>query len=83
MGIVFGLIGWHHTRLHRRDLEERTIASADRISDTIKRSAQCSVLHNQREEIFHTINSVGSQPGIARIRVTNEQGRICFSTLQA
>jgi two-component system, NtrC family, sensor kinase len=80
MGIVFGLIGWQHTLLHRRDLEERTFASTDRISETIKRSARYSMLSNHRDEVYHIITTIGAQPGIGRIRIYNEQGRISFST---
>ncbi len=80
LGIVFGLIGWQHTRLHRRDLEERTFASTERISETIKRSARYSMLNNHRDEVYHIITTIGAQPGIGRIRIYNEQGRISFST---
>ncbi len=80
LGIVFGLIGWEHTRLHRRDLEERTFASTDRISETIKRSARYSMLSNHKDEVYHIITTIGAQPGIGRIRIYNEQGRISFST---
>ena len=69
-----------HTRLHRRDLEERTFAAADRISETIKRSARYSMLNNHRDEVYHIITTIGAQPGIGRIRIYNEQGRISFST---
>jgi two-component system, NtrC family, sensor kinase len=80
LSVVFGLIGWQHTVLHRRDLEERTFASTDRISETIKRSARYSMLHNHRDEVYHIITTIGAQPGIGRIRIYNEQGRISFST---
>ncbi len=80
LGLVFGLIGWQHTLLHRRDLEERTFASTERISETIKRSARYSMLNNHRDEVYHIITTIGAQPGIGRIRIYNEQGRISFST---
>ena len=80
LGIVFGWIGWQHTRLHRRDLEERTFASVDRVSETIKRSARYSMLSNHKDEVYHIITTIGAQPGIGRIRIYNEQGRISFST---
>ena len=80
LGIVFALIGWQHTRLHRRDLEERTFAATDRVSETIKRSARYSMLNNHRDEVYHIISTIGTQPGIGRIRIYNEQGRISFST---
>ncbi|HEV8119001.1 MAG TPA: ATP-binding protein [Thermoanaerobaculia bacterium] len=80
LGTVFGWIGWRHTRVHRRDLEERTFQSVDRISETIKRSARYSMLNNHRDEVYHIINTIGTQPGIGRIRIYNEQGKISFST---
>ena len=50
------------------------------ISETIKRSARYSMLSNHKDEVYHIITTIGAQPGIGRIRIYNEQGRISFST---
>src|SRR5512134_3700756 len=78
--IVFAVLGWQTVQLHRRHLEEMTFASADRISDTIKRSMRYSMMRNHRDEVYHIITTLGTEPGIGKIRIFNEEGRIRFST---
>lgn len=55
-------------------------ATAQRVSDIIKRSTQYSMLLNRREDIYHIINTVGSEPGIDAIRIYNKKGDISYST---
>jgi two-component system NtrC family sensor kinase len=38
------------------------------------------MLRNQREEVFHIINTIGHEPRISRIRIFNNEGQITFST---
>jgi two-component system NtrC family sensor kinase len=80
MVLLFGLLGFLNLRLHRQSLEEMVFTSADRISDLIRRSIRYSMLRDQREEVFQIINTIGSQPGISKIRIFNKEGKITFST---
>ncbi len=80
MAIVFLILGYQIVQLHRKNLEEITIASADRISDTIKRSTRYSMLKNHRDELYHIITTIGAEPGISKIRIFNQEGKISFST---
>jgi two-component system, NtrC family, sensor kinase len=80
MVITFLILGYQIVQLHRRHLEEMTFASADRISDTIKRSTRYSMLQNHRDELYHTIKTIGAEPGINKIRIFNQEGKISFST---
>jgi len=77
---VFLVLGWQTVQLHRRHLEEMTFASADRISDTIKRSTRYSMMRNHRDEVYQIITTLGTEPGIGKIRIFNEEGKIRFST---
>ena len=54
---------------------------AMRTSDLIKRSTHYSMLENRREDIYQTINTLGSEPGIEAIRIYNKKGEITFSTI--
>lgn len=63
-------------------LERISIASALRISDVVKRSTHYSMLLNRREDIYHIINTLGSEPGIGGIRIYNKKGEISFSTTE-
>src|SRR4051812_3027165 len=80
MVIIFSLLGYGALHLHRRHLENSTLAAAERLSDTLKRSAQYSMLHNDREGLHQLINTVGREPGIIRIRIINKEGIVNYST---
>ncbi len=80
LGLVFGFFGYQLVELHRRDLEQVTFEAADRISDSIKHSILYSMQLKDREHIYHTIKSVSREPGINKIRIFNEVGRISYST---
>lgn len=56
------------------------VGTAARLSDVIKRSTHYSMLLNRREDIYHTIRTIGNEPGIEGIRIYNKQGVVSFST---
>ena len=80
MTLAIGLLGYLNIRLHRRHLEQSTLASADRVSNVIKQNATYYMLRNEREGLYHLIHDVASGPGISRIRIFNQEGRISFSS---
>lgn len=80
MALLFSIYGYWNLRLWRQSQEEIIFQSADRISDTIRRSIRYSMLRNQHEEVFHIINTIGHESGISRIRIFNREGKISFST---
>src|ERR1019366_654153 len=80
MAVLFGLYGYWNLRLWRQSQQEMIFQSADRISDTIRCSIRYSMLRNEREEVFHIINTIGHENGISRIRIFNKEGQISFST---
>jgi two-component system, NtrC family, sensor kinase len=80
MVVVFVVLGYQIVQLHKRHLEDMTIASAERISETIKRSTHYYMLTNHRDAVYRTITTIGAQPTISKIRIFNKEGRISFST---
>ena len=78
--VVFLSFGFWNLHLQRKYSEELVLQSADRISDLILRSTRYQMLRNDREALYETINTIGREPGIRRIRIFNEEGRISFST---
>ncbi|MFZ1080948.1 MAG: ATP-binding protein [Candidatus Kryptoniota bacterium] len=52
-----------------------------RTSNLIKRSTRYSMMENRREDIYQTINTLGSEPGIEAIRIYNKKGEVSFSTV--
>jgi two-component system NtrC family sensor kinase len=80
LGLMFVLFGYLNLRLQRQHAQEIVLQSADRISDLIQRSTRYQMMRNDREALYHVISTIGSEPGIRRIRIFNEEGRISFST---
>jgi len=80
MAVVFAVLGYVSIRLQRQQLEQSTLASAERVSDVIKQSASYYMLRNQRDGLYHTILDIANEPGMVRIRIFNKEGRISFSS---
>jgi len=80
MVCFFGMLGYLNIRLYRQQLEKSTLTSADRMSDVIKRNASYYMLRNEREGLYHLIREIGNEPGVTRIRIFNQEGRISFSS---
>ena len=80
MALLFSIYGYWNLRLWRQSQQEAGFQSADNISETIRRSIRYSMLRNEREEVFHIINTIGHENGISRIRIFNKEGKISFST---
>jgi len=80
MTVVFGLLGYFNIRLHREHLEQSTLASAERVSDVIKRSTTYYMLRNDREGLYHVMHTIGDEPGMERLRIFDQQGQISYST---
>ncbi len=80
MLVIFGLLGYVNIQLHRKHLEAATLNAAERVSDTIKRSTSYHMLRNDRESIYETIRTIGTEPGIVRLRILDKEGRISYSS---
>jgi two-component system, NtrC family, sensor kinase len=80
MLVIFALLAYLNIRLHRRDLEVARLASAESISDVIRRSTTYYMLRNDRQGFYHTIQTIADQPGMVRIRILDQDGRICCSS---
>lgn len=78
--IIFALLGYAALHLHRQHLENSTLTAAEGLNDTLKRSAEYSMMHNDREGLHQLINTVGRDPGIVRIRIMDKVGVINYST---
>lgn len=83
MVIIFALLGYVNVRLHRQHLEQNTLAAAERISDVIKQGTTDYMLRNDREGLYRSINTMASEPGIEKIRIFDQEGRITYTTSSA
>ncbi|MGA7767279.1 MAG: ATP-binding protein [Candidatus Sulfotelmatobacter sp.] len=80
MVVIFGLLGYLNVRLHRQHLEQNTLLSAERVSDVIKHSTTEYMLRNDREGLYHSIQTMAAEPGIEKIRIFDQEGRITYTT---
>lgn len=80
MVAIFALLGYATIRLHRQHLEATTLQAAERVSDLIKRSTSYSMLRNDREGLYHMMTTIAGEPGVVRVRIFDQQGKISYST---
>jgi two-component system, NtrC family, sensor kinase len=80
MALVFGVLGYLNIKIQKQHLERNTLESAERISNVIKRNASYYMMRNERDGLYHMISDIGSEPGIVRIRIFNQEGQISFSS---
>lgn len=80
MAVSFGVLGYLNIRLHQKHLEQNALADAFRINSVIKRNTSYYMLRNQRDGLHHIITDLAQEPGMIRIRIINEQGRVSFSS---
>ena len=64
-------------------LLEESISEADKITETIIRSSHNQMLRDDRPMFYKTIEEIGSQRGVERIRLINKTGRVIYSTREA
>ncbi len=80
MIVIFALLGYLNVRLHRQHLEQNTLLSAERVSDIIKHSTTDYMLRNDREGLHHSIKMMAGEPGMEKIRIFDQEGRITYTT---
>jgi len=80
MVAIFALLGYLNIRLHRQDLEAATLASAERVSEVIKRSTSYYMLRNDREGLYHSIRTMADNEGVVKVRILDQEGRVSYST---
>src|SRR6201988_351297 len=83
MVLIFALLGYLNLRLHRQHLEQYTLISAERISDVIQHGTADYMLRNDREGLYHSIQTMAAEPGMEKIRIFDQEGRITYTTNSA
>jgi len=83
MVLIFALLGYLNVRLHRRHLEQNTLLAAERISAVIKQGTTDYMLRNDREGLYRSIQTMAREPGIEKIRIFDQEGRITYTTNSA
>lgn len=76
----FALFGYFNQRLQQRHLEALVNLSAERISDIVHFSAWQAMMDNDRDRLYRLIQDLYREPGMRRIRIVSEDGRVQHST---
>lgn len=61
-------------------LVSRVSFGAGLLSDTIENSVHHAMLEDRRPDAYRSMQQIGKEPGIERVRFFNKEGRITFST---
>ncbi len=80
MVVIFGLLGYFTTQLHRKHLEAAALLSAERQSEVVRRSASHYMLKNDRVGLYEMMMNMADQPGVVRLRIMNAEGLVTYST---
>src|ERR1700686_2949833 len=80
MIVIFALLGYLNVRLHRQHLEQNTLLSAERVSDVIKHSTTEYMLRNDQGGLYQSIRTMAAEPGMEKIRIFDQEGRITYTT---
>lgn len=78
--VIFALLIYLNLALQRRHLEAAALTSAERVSDLINRSTSYSMLRNDREGLYRLMSTIAKEPGMVRVRIFDETGKISYST---
>jgi len=76
----FALFGFLNLRMERANSQNLVVQSAGRVTDVILRSTRYAMLHNDRDALYNTIQELGNEPGVRRIRILNSEGRVTLSS---
>jgi two-component system NtrC family sensor kinase len=76
----FALFGFINLKVERTESQELVVQAADRITDVIQRSTHYEMLRHDPAALHNMIQQMGNEPGIRRIRVFNQDGRITITT---
>ncbi len=78
--VTIGIFSFFNTRSDSRNLLAEVERHASQLSDAVKSATEYDMLLNQRERIRQSIQRMGNQPSIQRIRVMNKAGEIIYSS---
>jgi two-component system NtrC family sensor kinase len=78
--IIIGIFNYANLNAQRAHLLDEAILGAKQLSGTLMRSLWFDMLHNYREALYNSIETIGAQEGIEKIRIFNKEGAIMFSS---
>jgi two-component system NtrC family sensor kinase len=71
---------WINVRIKEREFLHEVTLATDQISRALTRATWEAMLADNRPAAYRILQTVGSEPGIERIRIFNKEGWVTFST---
>jgi len=78
--LIIGIFAYVTLSAHEAQLIRELRRSANQLSETVKSSTRYDMLLNYRESVHRIITTIGTQPGIQKVRIFNKDGAIILST---
>jgi two-component system, NtrC family, sensor kinase len=78
--IVIGIFAYVNLTTQRQQLLDEAIWGARQLSGVLKLSLRFNMLKNYREALYSSIETIGTQEGIEKVRIFNKEGKIQFSS---
>jgi len=64
----------------KKDLLRDAVRQETSLADTVVSSTRYTMMTEDREQLYHIIDSIGSQKGVEHLRIFNKEGVIMFSS---
>jgi two-component system NtrC family sensor kinase len=80
--VAVGLFSYKMIVTHQEQSIEDATRWASELSDAVKRSTKYDMLRGEegREALHYTIDAIGAQKGMEKVRIFSSEGKIMFST---
>lgn len=78
--IIFGVSAWYNLKVQERSATRIFRHNATQLADVLVGATREAMLHNDRETIQATMDTLAKQRDIERIRFIKKHGQIAFST---
>jgi two-component system, NtrC family, sensor kinase len=78
--VVIGISAYTSITTQRKNLLDEVILGARQLSGTLTRSLRYDMLHNYRDAVHYSIETMGNQEEIEKVRIFNKDGQIMFSS---
>lgn len=78
--LVEGVFAFINARIQERQLLDEVVMSAEGFSETITTATWHAMLEDHRQSAYRTMESIGRQEWVRRVRIFNKSGLITFST---
>jgi two-component system, NtrC family, sensor kinase len=78
--ITISIFAYINLTTQREQLLDEAILGARQLSGVLKLSLRFNMLKNYREALYSSIETIGTQEGIEKVRIFNKEGKIQFSS---